>query len=510
MSLPTAAVDPDLLEQLPTLPGSAIEFVRLCDDPTVGARDVAQAAHRDPALVARIVQVANSPFYSPREPVTDVARAASILGLRSLKMIGVGFAVLGELWGSTVRSEQLAGVIGASTIAGSGARTFSARIGTGRDEEAHTAGLLSFVGELALLRSYPEKFGELWDAHGRLPTVAEQAEEFATDGAELGLLLMERWSIPECLRAGVEARSRSIKERLRRTPDVFEAALGFGTAIAEVLGEPDGAIERLRPAARAWGLTDDELMTYWADFRVVVRRTNQQMGLDVGRELDSLITAAKDDYLSSSVHAISELEDARREIDQLRSENERLEDLSLTDALTEAPNRAAFAAHLRSSLAGLVRSGSEGLVGVAMFDLDNFKQVNDTQGHAVGDALLRAVAVAAVGAARLNEVFARLGGDEFAMVMRPDSIDELQGAVDRMRSVMNEAIKTVPGAGNATVSAGAALIESVTGELEDIQTALVTAADDALYAAKRQGRNRTFVTNAMSTGLMRGDLHSSN
>jgi len=246
---------------------------------------------------------------------------------------------------------------------------------------------------------------------------------------------------------------------------------------------------------------------YWADFRVVVRRTNQQMGLDVGRELDSLITAAKDDYLSSSVHAISELEDARREIDQLRSENERL---ALTDALTEAPNRAAFTTHLRSSLAGLVRSGSEGLVGVAMFDLDNFKQVNDTQGHAVGDALLRAVAVAAVGAARLNELFARLGGDEFAMVLRPNSIDELQGAVDRMRSVMNEAISTVPGAGNATVSAGAALIESVTGDLEDIQTALVTAADDALYAAKRQGRNRTFVTNAMSTGLMRGDLHSSN
>lgn len=501
----STTIDPRLLEQLPTLPGSAVEFVRLCDDPTAGANDVALVAQRDPGLVARILQVANSPFYSPREPVSAVTRAASILGLRNLKMIGVGFAILGELWEDTVPSAQLAGVIGASTIAGSGARSFSERIGTGRDEEAFTAGLLAFVGELALLRCYPDQFAALWDQHGCLPTVDEQAAEFGTDGAELGLLLMERWSIPECLRAGVEARSRSIDHRLRRTPDVFEAALGFGTAIAEVLGQPHGAIKRLRPAARAWGLSDDELLAYWSDFRVIVRRTNQQMGLDVGSQIDDLIVGAKEDYLSSSVHALSELENARREIDELREENERLEDLCLTDVLTDVPNRAAFVAHLQSSLAGLDRSGSGGLVGVAIFDLDRFKRVNDTMGHAVGDELLRLVAITALEAVRVNELFARLGGDEFAMVLHPSSIEDFEEAVERVRVVMGRASLTVEGADDVTVSAGAALLDRLTADLDVTQKALVTAADDALYAAKRQGRNRSFVTTALSTGLVRDD-----
>lgn len=92
-----ATLDPQLLEQLPTLPGSAVAFIEICDDMTVGVRDVAAVAQSDPALVAKILQVANSPYYSPREPVVDVVRAAAILGLRSLKMIGVGFAIVGDL-----------------------------------------------------------------------------------------------------------------------------------------------------------------------------------------------------------------------------------------------------------------------------------------------------------------------------------------------------------------------------------------------------------------------------
>ena len=73
----TAGVDPYLLEQLPTLPGTAVAFLRLCDDPTAGVADVAKVAARDPALLARILQVANSPYYGTREPIADVVRASA-------------------------------------------------------------------------------------------------------------------------------------------------------------------------------------------------------------------------------------------------------------------------------------------------------------------------------------------------------------------------------------------------------------------------------------------------
>jgi HD-like signal output (HDOD) protein len=263
------SIDPRLLDQLPTLPGTAVEFLRLCDDPMSGVKDVAQVAQRDPALLARILQVANSPFYSPREPVTDAVRASAILGLRSLKMIGVGFAILGDLWTSTAKSEQLSGIIGASTMAGSAARSFSARIRTGRDEEAMTSGLLPYVGELALLRRFPDEFVEAWTSQGGLPTLEHQRETMGVDGARVGEALMGSWPIPEDLCDGVRARSQPLADRLRRTPNVFDAALGFGTAISGLLAaRSESALEAIRPFARDWGLSDDDLMTYWAELHV--------------------------------------------------------------------------------------------------------------------------------------------------------------------------------------------------------------------------------------------------
>lgn len=501
------SIDPRLLDQLPTVPGTAVEFLRLCDDPTSGVKDVAQVAQRDPALLARLLQVANSPFYSPREPVTDAVRASAILGLSSLKMIGIGFAIVGDLWTSTAKSEQLSGIIGASAMAGSGARSFSARIGTGRDEEALTSGLLSYVGELALLRRFPEEFAEAWLVEGGLPSLEHQRETMGVDGARVGEALLESWHIPEDLRDGVRARSQPLADRLRRTPNVFDAAVGFGTAISDLLAaRSESALEAIRPFARDWGLSHDDLMAYWAEFRTAARHTDQQLGVEVGAELDAAITAARDDYLASPVHAQGQLHSAQREIDELRAENERLEGLSLRDPLTGIPNRPAFENHLRTSLAALKRYETERPVAVALFDLDHFKQVNDGLGHFVGDELLRAIATAGDETVRTEGLFARLGGDEFAMVLRPASMDDLEAAVDRVRKVMVAAAVETVADSATTVSAGAAFLDRLDVDIVTAGDALGRAADDALYAAKRRGRDQTFVTPAMATGLAAGAL----
>ncbi len=494
----TDTLDPQLMEQLPTLPGVAVDLIAMCEDPTVGVRDVAAVAQRDPALLARILQVANSPFYAPREPVTDVTRAAAILGLRSLKMIGVGFAILGELWSSSTRSEPLADIIGASAIAGSAARSFSARLGTGRDEEALTAGLLAFVGELGLLRCYPDQMAELWIDLGHLPSARVARERLGTDAVVVGDLLMERWALPEGLRGGVRVRRLSLDARLARTPSVFDASLGFGTAIAELMTGGEPALQRIGAPARGWGFTDEELLGYWSEFRSAARRTSQQLDLDVGPRLDAMIVEAKDDYMSSLVHASTELDAARLEIAKLKAANERLEGLSLQDTLTGAPNRPAFVSHLRASLAAKQRDPNERAVGVAMFDLDHFKRINDSLGHPAGDRLLQAVVTSALDSVRQDELFARIGGDEFAMVLRPASLAELEIAVERVRRTMVDGAARA-GVPAATVSAGAAVLLSPELGLEEAASALTSAADDALYAAKGQGRNRLVVCSTAPT-----------
>lgn len=478
-------IDPSLIEQLPSLPGVAMEFIRMCDDESVGAADVARIAERDPALLARILQVANSPYYGVREPTTSVVRASAILGLRNLKLLAVGIAVMGELWESSAPSEVVAGVVGAGTIAGAGGRTFSGQIGTGRDEEAFVAGLLSFVGELAMLHAAPDVFADAWEEAGGLPSDAALRARLGISGADLGLFLLDKWLIPGDLQCGVASRVESIEKRTDRAQGRFEASVGFGTAVAELLSRGGGA-DRVLAASRRWGVDESAFWSLWGDFRLAVRRASSDLGLRSMTALDQLAVDMKDDYLRSDVRAGMKLMAAEAEVERLRAEAARLEDLSLTDPLTGVPNRARYDRRMREALARLERVGTG--VGLVLFDLDNFKEMNDRHGHAVGDALLKAVAEAGDRAAREHELFARIGGDEFALIVEVDAPEDVGGAAARVRAEMLQSLIGTRGEGRVGVSLGSAFAADDSVTAED----LFRLADDQLYGAKRLvGRGRS-------------------
>ncbi len=478
MAATEGVIDPHLIDQLPSLPGVAMEFIRMCDDDAVGAADVARVAERDPALLARILQVANSPYYGVREPTTSVARASAILGLRNLKLLAVGVAVMGELWEASAPSEAVAGVVGAGAIAGAGGRTFSAQIGTGRDDEAFVAGLLSFVGELAMLHAAPDVVADAWEEAGGLPSNAALRSRLGISAPELGLFLLDKWQIPADLQRGVASRVDSIEQRTDRSLGRFQASVGFGTAVAELLSRRDGA-DRVLACGRRWGVDESAFWQIWGDFRLAVRRANADLGLRSASALDKLVVDMKDAYLRSDVRAGMKLLAAEAEVERLRAEAARLEDLSLTDPLTGVANRARYNRRMREAYARLERTGAG--VGLVLFDLDRFKQMNDQHGHAVGDALLKAVAEAGDRSAREHELFARIGGDEFALIVEVNAPEDVGGAAARVRAEMLHSLVGTRGEGRVGVSLGTAFASDESLTPED----LFRLADDQLYAAKR-------------------------
>jgi len=123
-------------------------------------------------------------------------------------------------------------------------------------------------------------------------------------------------------------------------------------------------------------------------------------------------------------------------------------------------------------------------VTIAFMDLDRFKEVNDTQGHAVGDALLRTVADAMRAHFRSEDVLARLGGDEFAAIMPGMTAQDAQTRLESLRDKIREAMgqRRWP----VTLSIGAASFAVVEGGIES----MVSAADAAMYEAKAAGRDR--------------------
>ncbi len=173
--------------------------------------------------------------------------------------------------------------------------------------------------------------------------------------------------------------------------------------------------------------------------------------------------------------------------DRLHDNYQRSLSLALTDGLTGLYNRRYLSVHLD----GLVARAAEGGTGPAllMLDIDWFKRVNDTYGHAAGDAVLREVTARVSRHVRPFDLFARYGGEEFVVVLPETPQREAEAVAERLRMVVAEAPFEIgdPVVKSAvTISIGLA----VTNDARETSASLLRRADAALYAAKAAGRNR--------------------
>lgn len=177
----------------------------------------------------------------------------------------------------------------------------------------------------------------------------------------------------------------------------------------------------------------------------------------------------------------------RRYQDRLRANYEQSLSMALTDSLTGVFNRRYVSAHLPRLLERAVDSNKP--VSVLMFDIDHFKVVNDTYGHDVGDEVLKEVANRASRNLRTFDLVARMGGEEFLVIL-PDTDSEAAALVaERLRERIGDQPFKVGhevGALTVTVSIG----YTIGGAPGDLAEVLIKRADDALYQAKRTGRNR--------------------
>ncbi|WP_172252206.1 GGDEF domain-containing protein [Saccharibacillus deserti] len=183
--------------------------------------------------------------------------------------------------------------------------------------------------------------------------------------------------------------------------------------------------------------------------------------LEIGRQVE-LLTQAQQDLI----------------VDKAVSQR-----LLKTDALTQLYNHGTFYEYLEDLVDQCMRNGLE--IQVAVLDIDNFKKINDTYGHLIGDLVLKEVSIRIGMIVAPNDFAARYGGEEFAVIFTEKTIGESAEYTERIREAVQSANYSYMGNHPVTVSVGISAYEP-----GDTAETLFGKADGALYRAKRSGKNR--------------------
>ncbi|MEA2499189.1 MAG: hypothetical protein QOH26_1594 [Actinomycetota bacterium] len=171
---------------------------------------------------------------------------------------------------------------------------------------------------------------------------------------------------------------------------------------------------------------------------------------------------------------------------------QKVQKMADTDALTSLANRRTFQQVLEKELSRAARNGDQ--VTLMMLDVDHFKNFNDTHGHQAGDEVLQLVAKTLSEACRDFDTAARYGGEEFAVILPSCSPKESLPVAERLRNLVGDIQTVAP----VKASAGVATFPNHATDM----TALIKAADEALYESKRAGRDR------ITRSRRRGRRHS--
>lgn len=179
----------------------------------------------------------------------------------------------------------------------------------------------------------------------------------------------------------------------------------------------------------------------------------------------------------------------KRYADRLRRNMQKSMEMAMTDAVTGLYNRHFLSTHLDNQMSP--RNEKRNNVSLLMLDLDLFKEVNDTYGHASGDEVLHEFASRIRNNIRSIDLAARFGGEEFVLVMPDTDIEYACFVADRLRNFIAEKPFDISGSDEpikVTVSIGVA----IAGDKNNTSSKLLVAADEALYMAKENGRNRVY------------------
>lgn len=491
---------------LPSLPAVAMQVLELGEDPTSELMDIASAVTNDPALCVRLLRAANSPLYASRRQIDNLRQAISVLGLNTTITLALSFSLEPPDNGGCVDKKTY---WRRSLISAIAARVTAEQVTQEESGHFFLAALLQDIGMLVLEKTDPERYATIMlSSKSHEQYVRAEIQTFGFDHALVGSYLLKKWKIPESLWHAVRFSHNLNNADPNLQSSLLDRCVFFSGLMADFWlreGESYLTTEDLAILGKdSLGLSTDDVETILSKIVALLPEYESLFDLKLVNERDvtNFLNEAREILLLRNLKVIQEHNHYKAHNEALESRNRLLEQQVYTDPLTGLFNRKRLNEVLGQEFDAARHEGWP--LSVSFIDIDNFKTINDTYGHHVGDAVIITIAKTITSEMRQTDVIARYGGDEFVLILPGTNGQDAYSVLERLRHKLGNLLHTTDDRQiTVTVSIGLAtyMTNAPFGNEPDSNSCsdLLQAADHALYTAKGQGRNKTVAYKSQST-----------
>ncbi|MBA3005137.1 MAG: GGDEF domain-containing protein [Desulfocapsa sp.] len=485
---------------LPTPPAIALRILEVIKKGDASFIELARIIEVDPALTAKILKVANSSFYSMPNSVHTIEKALSVLGINITKNIALSFAIAKDMRGSDDTRFDFTYFWKRAVTTAVGAELLASLLHY-KNDELFVSALLQDIGVLVMYLSRPEEYSQVLDEKRVSGTSILGIEQkvFGFDHQEAGAELLARWGLSETLSTLIRYHHRSDCPEEMRTPvnllhwSAMLASIYYGLQSVE-------KVQRLKAEiCPIFRISAEEIDTLVDSVAKKSLELLSFFEIDPGemKPFSLLLQDANEELQRINLsyeHLVMQAKQARAKAEELAAElleaNNKLRVLAFRDGLTGLYNFRYFQELMERETSRATRYHLP--LSLMFFDIDHFKEVNDTYGHPAGDEVLRCLAKLVTTTMRTSDIIARYGGEEFAVILPMTDMAGCRVFAERLRRLVEDMKMVIGGILlRITISLGVTTCES--GMVSMNKSQMIKAVDEAMYLAKKKGRNRVEV-----------------
>lgn len=486
--------------RLPSPPTVALKILRAVRRDESSFDDLAEIIRVDPALTAQVLKLANSSLYGLTKKVDSISQATALIGTQTLKNIALSFVFVNKFKGLNEGLFDIE-LFWRRAVTAAVATQVLSEYTAGANKDIFVSGLLQDIGVLLLFISDCDSYSELLDNKRVSGTSIEKAEKeiFGFDHAEVGCFLLGHWDIPNTILGPIRYHHVPMSGGQKEYKD--SALLLFISdkiaAIYHGSKSSSKSIEVQSALQEHYDISSEKSLQIIDEIGIKAQEVLELFALDPGemKPLSIMIQEANEELRRLNLsyeQIVLELRQAKKNAEKLaldlKHANDRLRELTIRDELTGLFNHRYFQETLDSEIAKFRRYGRD--VALLLVDVDFFKKINDTNGHLAGDMVLKELGRLLQTLVRGCDIVARYGGEEFGIILPETGTVGAKVLAQRLRrGIEQHTVEYKESRISVTVSIGIAGSDKLSaGEVS--RESLFLKGDQALYKAKKNGRNR--------------------